>query len=54
MKKIIKKVNGYEIKFDDRNINTNTHPYSIKFGKSFKDEYVFRSLKMAEKWANNH
>ena len=54
MTTIIKEVNGYEIRFDGEKRNTNTHPFSIKWGPSFNQVYVFKTLKSAERWAEKH
>ncbi len=54
MKKTVSEVNGYEVKFDDREDATNIYPYSIKFGAKLSDEFNFKTLKSAVKWAEKH
>lgn len=54
MKTTIQVTNGYEIKLDNRADNTNTHPFSIQWGSKRTQVYNFRTLKSAEKWAENH
>lgn len=51
MKSVVKNVNGFEIIFDDRKDNINTHPYSIRWGTRYDQVFVFKNLKSAEKWA---
>lgn len=54
MKTTIEIINGYEVKFDSRTDNTNIAPYSIKYGPGPLKVYVFKTLKAAKKWAENH
>ena len=54
MKKIVSEVNGYEVKFDDRKDTTNIYPYSIKFGAKPNEEFSFKTLKSAVRWAEKH
>lgn len=51
---IIKEVNGWEIKVDKGDRNTNIAPYSIRTGKKYNQVIFFESLKAAERWAEKH
>ena len=57
-RKYIETVNGYKIYekvYDQSSANiSGYYPIVVKYGKGVNQEYVFMSVKKAEKWCQNH